>query len=555
MPASVLVGTLLLVGSGVPLVVDLPREEALVGATLPLVAWLALGVAGVVLLDRHPRSRVGWACVAAATTPTFVLGAGYLLPGGEPGVSHMLRVATEWGPLSVAPLVLPLLAVSTVTARSRGDRRWRIWTIAACLLALSVATLAWFAGTPQGYGLSAAAGIGAVAMVVVASAFILEPRPIVEPLVDLGLAATGIAVAAGAGGGVLAVARHEHIFGPEALGAFATAATLALAVPAAWWGRREFLTRRYGTGVISADEMASLTADLTTTADPRKLLTKAGAMVTATSGVGETQLVLDEVPAPEGWEAWRLLVGDDLVGTMLLRPSHPGGLEARQARVCRQLLPTVALVARAVGLAIDAEYARHDLTYQRDLERSRILADLHDDLGPVLAGMSMRVQAAREVHRLPELDDLAEDLAGCRADLRRIVSGLAPVALHHGDLRTAIAQLVESFNGSNVRVTLTSDVPDHLETRWSVVIYRAVAEGITNAMKHAHAAEVSISVEDDASGVRVSVIDDGVGGAIVPGVGLQSLMSRATEVGGALSVEPMQPTGTRLLLSLPGDHR
>lgn len=535
--------------------VDLPREEALAGAALPLVAWLALGVAGVVLLDRHPRSRVGWACVVAATTPAFLLGGGHLLPGGEPGGSQMLRVATEWGPLTVAPLALPLLAVSSVTARSRGHRRWRIWIIATCVLALSVASLAWFTSTPQGYGLSAAAGIGAVAMVVVASAFVLEPRPIVEPLVDLGLAVTGIVVAAGAGGAVLAVAQHEQIFGPEALGAFATATTLALAIPAAWWGRREFLTRRYGTGVISADEMASLTADLTTTADPRKLLIKAGAMVAATSGVGETRLVLDEVPAPEGWEAWPLLVGDDLVGTMMLLPSHPGGLEARQARVCRQLLPTVALVARAVALAIDADYARHDLTYQRDLERSRILADLHDDLGPVLAGMSMRVQAAREVHRLPELDDLAEDLAGCRADLRRIVSGLAPVALHHGDLRTAIAQLVESFNGSKVRVTLTSDVPDQLETRSSVVIYRAVAEGITNAIKHAHAEQVSINMEADASGVRVSVIDDGVGGAVVPGVGLQSLMSRATEVGGALSVEPMRPTGTRLLLSLPTDYR
>lgn len=548
-------GTLLLVGSGIPLVAEFPRDGAPAGAALPLVAWLALGIAGVVHLDQRPRSPLGWACVLAAATPTVVLCAGYLVPGGQADESRMLRVAAEWGPLTLLPLALPILAVAGARAGSRGDRRWRVWIIVACVFAYGVACLTWFMGTPERYGLFAAAGIGAVALVVVASSFVVEPRPILEPVIDLGLALTGIAVAAGAGAAVLAIARHEQIFGPEALGAFATAATLALTIPAAWWGRREFLTRRYGPGVLSADEIATLTSDLTTAADPRILLTKAGAMVTATSGVRGTQLVLDEVFAPDGWEAWPLVVGDDLVGTMLLRPSHPGGLEARQTRVCRQLLPTVALVARAVTLAIDAEYARHDVAHQRDLERSRILADLHDDLGPVLAGLSMRVQAAREVHGLPELDALADDLAECRTDLRRIVSGLAPTALHQGDLRAAIAQLVESFNGSTVQVMLASDVPDRLGTPSSVAIYRAVAEGITNAIKHANASQVSISVEDDPSGLRVSVVDDGVGGAIVPGVGLQSLMGRAAEVGGTLSIEPRQPTGTRLVLTLPAMHR
>lgn len=554
-PMSVITGSLLLTAASVPLVAEFPRDGTPAGAALPLVAWLALGIAGVVLLDRGPRSPIGWACVTAAATPTVVMCAGYLWPGGEHGEPQMPRFAAEWGPLTLVALVLPILAATVPEARSRGDRRWRVWIVAACVGTLGVACLTWFAATAESYGISTTAGIGVVALVVATSGFVAEPRPVIEPLVDIALAATGIAVAAGAGGVVLAVARHEQIFGPEALGAFATAATLALTIPAAWWLRREFLTRRYGTGVLSADEIAALTADLKTAADPRALLTKAGAMVTATSGVGETRLLLDDVPAPDGWDRWPLLVGDELVGTMLLLPSRPGGLEARQTRVCRQLLPTVALVARAVTLAIDAEYARHDVAHQRDLERSRILADLHDDLGPVLAGMSMRVQAAREAHRLPELDDLADDLAACRADLRRIVSGIAPVALHEGDLDAAIAQLVESFDGGATRVTLTTEVPGRLDTDRSVLVYRVIAEGITNAIKHAHPAQVSIGFDDGPDGLRVSVSDDGIGGAVVPGVGLQSLRGRAAEVGGTLSIEPMLPTGTRLLFTLPTAER
>lgn len=81
-------------------------------------------------------------------------------------------------------------------------------------------------------------------------------------------------------------------------------------------------------------------------------------MITASSGVAEARLVLDAMDAPDGWDSWPLLVGDELVGTLLLLPSHPGGLEVRQDRVCRQLLPTIARVARAVVLAVDAGYAR-----------------------------------------------------------------------------------------------------------------------------------------------------------------------------------------------------
>lgn len=554
---SVILGSLLLAATcGLPLVGEFPRDATAAGAALPLIAWLALGIAGIVVLDHRPRSLVGWAGIAAAATPMGVLIAGYLWPSGVAGEPQMLRFAAQWGPLTLMALVLRALAVMLTADPSRGDQRWRVWIVAACMGALGAACLAWFVATHAAYGATAAAGIGVVALVVAASGFVAEPRPVIEPLVDIGLGVAALAVAAGAGAVILQIARHEQIFGAEALSAFSTAATLALTLPGAWWLRREFLTRRYGTGVLSADEIAALTADLKTAADPRELLTKAGAMVTATSGVDETRLLLDEVPAPDGWDCWPLLVGDELVGTMLLHPSHPGGLEARQTRVCRQLLPTIALVARAVALAIDAEYARNDVAHQRDLERARILADLHDDLGPVLAGMSMRVQAASETHHLPELDALASDLASCRADLRRIVSGLSPTALGDGDVSAAIAALVASFDGGNgPDVTLTTDIPDGIDTHASVLIYRAIAEGITNAIKHAHATHVLVAVERETGGLRMSVTDDGVGGTLVPGVGLESLRNRVCETGGTLSIEQAAPRGTRLVLTLDEDDR
>ena len=97
---------------------------------------------------------------------------------------------------------------------------------------------------------------------------------------------------------------------------------------------------------------------------------------------------------------------------------------------------------------------------ERDAERKRVLGDLHDGLGPVLAGMSMRVQAALRTAASPEtaslLTDLSTDLAASRTDLRRIVAGITPSILDDGDLESALHSLVQSFGKpvDGPRVTL-----------------------------------------------------------------------------------------------------
>ena len=60
-----------------------------------------------------------------------------------------------------------------------------------------------------------------------------------------------------------------------------------------------------------------------------------------------------------------------------------------------------------------------------------------------------------------------------------------------------------------------------------VAVYRCVAEGVTNALRHASASSISVTVARRRSCVSVDVVDDGAGGAVVPGVGLSSLAARA----------------------------
>jgi signal transduction histidine kinase len=479
---------------------------------------------------------------------------GHLWQGGDPTDATIVRVARVGGPATLALLLVPAAAALLAGHSNRSERRWCVWIVGSCVGTLVAAGLAWQLGSAALYGAVAALGIGLVALTVGLSSVVAQPRPIVEPLVDAGLVIAGLAVSVGTGWVVLNVARHEQIFGATALSAFAMAVTAVFVVPTIWWLRREFLVHRYGRGSLTAEEISSLTSDLRTAHDPRQILAKAAEMVRATSGLADARIVLDDVATPQGWDGRRLLVGDELVGTMLLRPSHPGGLEARQQRSSQQMLPTIALVARAVALAVEASHARDDVTRERELERARMLSDLHDDLGPVLAGMSMRVAALRATHGLAGLDELSDDLASCRVELRRIVSGLTPPELEDGDAAAAIERLVASFgtgDGTGVRVVLVSAVPDRIAARTSVVAYRAIAEGITNALKHAAPTEVRVEVSRADGELLVEVCDDGAGGALVPGVGLQSLRDRAEEVGGRLMVGPNEGGGTRLALVLP----
>jgi signal transduction histidine kinase len=165
--------------------------------------------------------------------------------------------------------------------------------------------------------------------------------------------------------------------------------------------------------------------------------------------------------------------------------------------------------------------------------------------------MSLRVRAELRRDPAPVLEALASDLAACRSDLRRIVSGLTPSVLEEADLATALRRLVGSFTGHGPAVTLEVGLDDEPGPEVAVAVYRSVAEGVTNALRHAGAERVTVAVRGTAGGgITVDVGDDGPGGPIVWGVGLSSLRRRARELGGDLAVTPCD-AGTRLHLELP----
>jgi signal transduction histidine kinase len=150
-----------------------------------------------------------------------------------------------------------------------------------------------------------------------------------------------------------------------------------------------------------------------------------------------------------------------------------------------------------------------------------------------------------------ELSHVAEGLAGVQNELREIARGIHPAILAEGGLGPALKTLARR---SPIPVELHVPADARLPERVEVAAYYVVSEALTNAAKHAKASMVRVGVETLDGVIRVSVEDDGAGGADpARGSGLVGLKDRVEALGGALFVDSPPGAGTSVRVELPLD--
>jgi two-component system NarL family sensor kinase len=144
-------------------------------------------------------------------------------------------------------------------------------------------------------------------------------------------------------------------------------------------------------------------------------------------------------------------------------------------------------------------------------------------------------------------------------DIRRLVEGLRPPVLDQlglvGAVRAHADALSSHADGSEGLVlTVQGSAVEPLPAAVEVAAYRVVLEAMTNVARHASASACHVRLWRDSQGpLMVEVEDDGHG---LPerykgGVGLNSMRERATELGGAFSIEPGASQGTVVRVRLP----
>jgi two-component system sensor histidine kinase DesK len=184
-------------------------------------------------------------------------------------------------------------------------------------------------------------------------------------------------------------------------------------------------------------------------------------------------------------------------------------------------------------------------------ERERIGRDLHDLLGHTLSVIALKSELARKLidrdlgaarKEIGEVESVARDAL---SQVRNAISGIRSTALSAEILAaTALLEaqgLVVKCETENVKL------PHDRETALAL----SLREAATNIRRHARAKGVTIRVRKEPAAVTVEVADDGRGGRIVPGNGLNGMRERLGTVGGTLTLVSNQEGGTLLRASVP----
>jgi signal transduction histidine kinase len=263
-----------------------------------------------------------------------------------------------------------------------------------------------------------------------------------------------------------------------------------------------------------------------------------------------------------GVEVLSLVHGRELVGQLAIAARSGEALSARDRRLLAELCGPAALVVHVDTVRTQLQASRQQLVAATEQERRRLRADLHDGLGPELAGVVFGLGAARNrLHADPGsvdalLAQLQAQVRGTVKQVRTLVDGLVPSVEQLG-LSGAIRDGARRLAASTP-VAVTVDVPDDLPplpAAVEVAAYRITMEALTNVVRHADATSCTVRLRAaDGVGVGVEVVDDGVGlpATLVPGVGLSSMRQRAEEIGGTWTIEPADHgRGTRVSARLP----
>jgi len=226
---------------------------------------------------------------------------------------------------------------------------------------------------------------------------------------------------------------------------------------------------------------------------------------------------------------------------------------------------------KAQQLALELEAANRRLTEYADriedltlaAERQRMARELHDTLAQGLAGLVLQLEAA-DLHLAGGRPERAQTIVqqamtrarAALAESRRAIDGLRSQPPE--DLAETIPAEVEHFiSTTGVPCALEISLPDALPEAIRDVIFRTVAEGLTNIARHARARHVRVSIRSREDAVEIEVGDDGIGfdpardAERMGHYGLTGLRERARQAGGTLEMESAAGKGSTLKVKIP----
>ena len=249
-----------------------------------------------------------------------------------------------------------------------------------------------------------------------------------------------------------------------------------------------------------------------------------------------------------------LMAGGEEIGVLVHDPAlldEPGVVDSVRA-TAGLVLENERLAAEVRSQLAQVRASRGRIVAAADAERRRIERNLHDGAQQRLVTLSMALglEASRsDAGAAGALSRAQDEIEQAIAELRELARGIHPTLLRDEGLRAAVSSLARR---SPLPVTLEGSVPARIPDTVALAAYFVVAEALTNVVKHAAATEASVVLEQENGTLRVTVGDNGVGGASLAGEsGLAGLRDRLEALDATLAFDSPTGGGTTVRAEFP----
>jgi signal transduction histidine kinase len=508
-----------------------------------------------------PLSR-RWAVLCWLTLGNAALGNMFVGPTPEYGASSFL-VAPWWAVTEsigsvVTSLILFASVASLIVRFIRGSETVRqqvLWLLVAVILVIVINVPIWFT-IPTGRNLLLLLSfplIPAAATVAVLRPRLYDVRIVLSRVVVytvltagviviyVGLVAVLDQVLRGAGAPLLAALAIALAFNPVRV-------RLQRLVDNAVYG-----TRRDPVAAVSAVGQRLAGDDLGGVADALRESLRLSYV--AVERVDGSSVESGEPTAAS--QNWPLTYDDKQVGKLVAGPRHgERQLSRSDQKVIDLVAAPLAIVLHAQALTEDLKISRERVIDAAEEERTRLRRELHDSLGPLLTGAAFKADGiALAAQSRPERAEslaieLADQLRQSVEGVRQLAYGLRPAALDELGLVGALREEGSRYGPLKVVIQAPETMPA-LPSSVEVAAYRIAAEALTNVVRHSDAKLASVQLAADDGALEMVITDDGRStGPWSPGLGLASIKTRASEVGGSCEAGPTAEGG-RVAAVLP----
>ncbi len=270
------------------------------------------------------------------------------------------------------------------------------------------------------------------------------------------------------------------------------------------------------------------------------------------------------VPIFVGQEWWGLVGFDEC-----LREREWSLAELEALKAAASILGAAFLRERAERALKASEEKLRSLSCRlldaQEMERKRLAAELHDELGHALLTLKLQIESMEgqlEPHQIrlrTATEQILQFIGQTIEEVRRLYLDLTPGDLEDLGLTAALRGLIEDFGALRQDMSCHIDL-DNLEGLFALpvqtAIYRVVQEALTNIGKHANAKNVSFAVKRAEDRVFFSIDDDGKGLdakalSTKKTLGLLAMEERVKFLGGSFELTSQEARGTRISFTVP----